>query len=210
MNADAKRSGASTRARGFTLLEVMVTLAVIGGALVLVLRNREDAMTNYFQARNANIARNLARELLSEISFKELDALRGKFEGFPDFEYEVEITYEDLVTGEDEEQEDDDPFSTGRDWKGQESDSGSSSSGFVPGDAIDKSEDEQAEYPVRRVKLTIFYPNLKDDSDDPEPLKLVVETILPPLPDEGDEEFLGVLGERGKSSSNNKKSKSGR
>lgn len=205
MNADPNRSRAPRRRGGpradcgFTLLEIMVTLAVIGGALVLVLQNREESMMNYYVARDANLARNLARELLSEVSYREPDDLHGRFDGFPDFEYEIEISHEDLVSGETEDGEEQDEYSTGRDWKGDDRNQDSQGAGFSPGDIVEN--EDQPEYPVRRVKITVRYPNLKDTKDDAEPLKLVIETILPPLPDDEDQEYLTPFGTGGKSGS---------
>lgn len=183
--------------RGFTLLEVMATLAIIGGVMVIVLESRESALSNFYVARNANIARSLARELMSELSFKEPDDLRGGFDGYEGFEFEIEITREDLVSGETDEESDNDPYSTGRDWKERDKGTGSSGSsnsgGFTPADSLIPDDEEQPEYPVRRIKVTVFYPNLRG-GDDADPLKLVLETIMPPLPDEEDEDYTTPFG----------------
>lgn len=214
---NSRPTSLNSRSRGFTLLEIMATLAIVGGVMVYVLESREKALSNFYIARNANIANSLARDLMSELAFKEPDDLRGGFDGYDGFEFEIEITREDLVSGESEEDDNSDPYSTNRDWKerdkegtGSDSSSGNNSGGFTPGDSVfpgDEDED-QPEYPVRRIKVTVFYPNLREISDDPEPLKLILETILPPLPDEEDEEYNSPFG--GNSNSGSGKSGSGK
>lgn len=165
----------------FTLLEIMLTIAVVGVALVPILLVREQSRRQSYQARNANIARTLARELISEIEFHGLDPQASQIEGYPGFEYEYEIEQIDLVSGEEEGEDD------RNDQYNQDSSSSAVFSG--PGDAIFPEEQEQQDaYLVRRVKLTIRYPNLKTNAGD-EPNQLVIETILPALPEE-EEVFL--------------------
>ncbi len=172
------------RRAGFTLLEVMVTIAVVGGSLVAILALREKAQVQMYEARNANIARSLARQFLSEIEFRDPGTQKsGGFDGYDGFTYTLDIREVDLVTGDDPEDKNGDGFTkddkTNSSSKKKKS---SSSSAFKPGDAVDPEEDE-LEYPVRRVKLTIDYPNLSDSGDQAgKAHQLVIETILPALP----------------------------
>lgn len=173
----------STRAnssRGFTLLEIMVTIAVVAFALVPMLLIRERTTVESMTARNFNIARTLARELLTELEFHELDSNSGSFENHPLFEYDIEVEEVDLVTGEEDE---DDRYD-------DKQDNAEDGSVFTPGDAMfPEDEEDNRIYPVRRVKLTLTYPNLRPDSA-LERNELVIETILPPLP-EDESEFTG-------------------
>ena len=171
----------ATSERAFTLLEIMLTIAVVGVAVVPVLLIREQSKRQSYQARNANIARTLARELMSEIEFHGLDPQASQIEGYPGFEYEYEVEQVDLVSGEEEDEDDrNDPYN-------QKSSDNSVFSG--PRDSVFPEEQEEEDsYLVRRVKLTIRYPNLKTNGGD-EPNQLVIETILPALPEEK-EEFL--------------------
>lgn len=158
--------------RGFTLLEIMVTLALVGTAVIPMLLIRERAARQHHQARHANVARMLARQLLSEVEFRGVDQNSGDFDGYPGFHYELEVEEVDLVTGDEEDEEEDEPGSPN--YNG-------------PGDAIFPEEEDDGEYPVRRVSLTIFYPNLKNTEAD-EPLKLEIQTIFDRLPDEDDDD----------------------
>jgi len=159
--------------RGFTLLEIMLTITLVGVTIIPLLLIRERTVRQSYRAHHLNTARTLARELLSELEFHELDQMQGEFDGYPGFSYSIEVEEVDLVTGEEEEDEDN-PYST--------------SGNYQPADKYDPENDEEEEmdYPVRRVTLTLKYPNLKESaSDEPEELKIV--TIFPPLPNEDDE-----------------------
>src|SRR5690606_27253112 len=137
---------------------------------------RERAVEQAYQAHHLNTVRMLARELLSELEFHELDQMAGEFDGFPGFSYQIEVQEVDLVTGEEEEDEDD-PF-------GKNS---GNAGGYKPADAIDpndEDEEDEMDYPARLVTLTIKYPNLSADSE--EPAEFQIETIFPPLPKEED------------------------
>lgn len=166
--------------RGFTLLEIMLTIAVVGVAVVPVLLIREQSTRQSYQARNANIARTLARELMSEIEFHGLDPQAGPIDGYPGFAYEYEMEQIDLISGETEDEEDKyDPYN-------RKSTDGKI---FSPSDGLAPNEDtlEEDAYLVRRVTLTITYPNLRTTGED-EPNRLVIETIFPALP-EDEEKF---------------------
>lgn len=163
--------------RGFTLLEIMVTLAIVGGAMVLVLGQRENALIASYQARNANIARSMARELLSELEFHELTSNTGSSDKYPGFEYDIEIEEQDLLTGKEDDDKDPNNDNSGSRF--------SDKSRFS--DAVDAAEEEEEEeFPVRRVKLTIHYPNVRRQANGDDRLNLVVETIFPALPQKDD------------------------
>ncbi|MFH0944078.1 MAG: type II secretion system protein [Planctomycetota bacterium] len=165
--------------RGFTLLEIMLTIAVVGIAVVPALLIREQSTRQSYQAQNANIARTLARELMSEIEFHGLDPQASQIDGYPGFEYEYEMEQIDLISGEaDDKENQNDPYNR----------NSSDGAAFSPSDAVFPSEEvEEDSYLVRRVTLTITYPNLKTNGED-EPNKLVIETIFPALP-EDEKEF---------------------
>lgn len=178
--ATSKRSS-STRAlseRGFTLLEILVTLMIVGLAVFGVLVIREQSINEYFEARNANIARTLASEMITELEFHELESRGGPIDGLPGFEFSIDVEEIDLVTGEG------DPEAEKReqDKRAKRSGDYDPDTRFNPSDSV-KPDDELQEfvYPVRKVKLTLLYPNLNVEAQ--EPRKLVVETILPPLPE---------------------------
>ncbi|HEX9242017.1 MAG TPA: prepilin-type N-terminal cleavage/methylation domain-containing protein [Anaeromyxobacter sp.] len=80
---------ARRRARGFTLLEVMVALAVLAGALLLVSEVVGGALRNHVRARQLGVATLLARG--------KMVALQAQYErkGFRDFDESDEGTFED-------------------------------------------------------------------------------------------------------------------
>lgn len=159
--------------RGFTLLEIMLTITLVGVTVMPILLIRERSIRQAYQAHHFNTVRMLARELLSELEFHELDQMAGNFDGYPGFSYTIEVQDVDLVTGEEEEDDEDNAFGN------------RNQGGYKPADAIDPNEDDEEEldYPARRVTLTLKYPNLKND-DSEESAELKIETIFPPLPKE--------------------------
>jgi prepilin-type N-terminal cleavage/methylation domain-containing protein len=168
-----RRSG-----RGFTLVEILVTIAIIAIAMFPLLQAREMSTVKSFRARDANLARELARRLLSELEFHDLQDLNGEVEGYPGFLYDITVEEEDLVTGE---KEDEDEKQLGSSKNKSKKEQDQNPSAFKPGDAVDPDEAESQDYPVRRVKLTLTYPNLLDEE---KPHQLVIVTLLQPLPDQ--------------------------
>ena len=89
------RHGQLVSNRGFTLLELTVSLLIISVAVVTVLPNLSQSARMSIQAKTTVSAIQLARNLLSEI---QLDPKRitegkedGKFDDFEDYNYEYEI-----------------------------------------------------------------------------------------------------------------------
>lgn len=159
---------------GMTILEVTVALMVVAIAIFPMLEIREKATISAYAARNNNIATSLARQLLSEIEFRGISPLSGQFDNYPGFSYEAEITLENIVTGEKEE----DKADKNKKYKNKNQDDAT----YKPADSTDpnEGEDDTSEYNLRRVHLTIKYPNFgKPD----ELLQLKIETLMPPLPD---------------------------
>jgi general secretion pathway protein I len=93
-------AAASTR-RGFTLLEVMVALAILAGALVAVSEVVGGALRNHVRARQLDTATLLARAKMVEVQaeaerkgFRDFDVTEeGTFEadGHPEVRWKVEI-----------------------------------------------------------------------------------------------------------------------
>lgn len=87
--------------RGFTLVEVMIAMAILAGGLVLLLRSTASNIFSANRARMLTAATNLARaqmydleELLLEEGFQERDlALEGDFgdQGWPKITWKAEI-----------------------------------------------------------------------------------------------------------------------
>jgi len=102
------KAAAASQARheaGFTLLEVMVAMAVIAFAFVGLLSLQGRNISLIARGQQLTRATLLARDKVSQIQFEVatggFDSVRetsGTFEGYPEFRYEVEM----LSTGLDE------------------------------------------------------------------------------------------------------------
>lgn len=80
--------------KGFTLLEVMVAVGILAFALVTLLGavNRNILLTT--QARNREIAANLANDIVTRIQIEGLPAVQqdsGEFEEYPGFKWFLSI-----------------------------------------------------------------------------------------------------------------------
>jgi general secretion pathway protein I len=97
-----RRAERRPRARGFTLIEVMVALTIVAFAFVglLGLHNRGIALI----ARDRDLTRAtlLARQLITEMElieqFPDTGTSRGEFNNAPGFFWEREVTETDLPT----------------------------------------------------------------------------------------------------------------
>lgn len=98
------RHGKLVAKKGFTLIELVISLLIISAAVVTVLPNLNQAVRMSAQAKTTVTAIQLARNLLNEI---QLDPKRitegkqdGKFDDFENyyFEYEIEkVKLEDIM-----------------------------------------------------------------------------------------------------------------
>lgn len=80
---------ASRRARGFTLLEVMVAMAILAMSLTAAFEVVGGALQNHLRTRELELATMLARAKLAEVEAKYEE------EGFRDFDQSEEGTFED-------------------------------------------------------------------------------------------------------------------
>jgi prepilin-type N-terminal cleavage/methylation domain-containing protein len=172
VRSDRKRATDS----GFTLLEVMVSLSLMV-TVFLMLQIREESINRSIDARNSELARMLARELLTELEFHDLESRGGPFDEYPGFSYSVEVEEVDLVTGEG------DPEAEKREQEKQLKRAGGDPESRFDRSDLQTNDDELQElvYPVRKVKLTMRYPNLSEGAK--EPYQIDIETILPALPE---------------------------
>jgi prepilin-type N-terminal cleavage/methylation domain-containing protein len=145
---------------GFTLLEVMVTLAVVGLTIIPLLTVRENASLMAYRSSHMMKALAYAEQLLAEhmTNPEIIKEQIGYIENDTAFRYELSIENFDLATGRVEEEDDDpnNPYSI--------------SSPFAPDDAgvppgMEQEEELADPNLVRRVKLTIFYPGFDDEEE---------------------------------------------
>ncbi len=89
MSGGASHANGAPGRRGFTLLEVMVALAILAGALVAISDVVSGALANHVRARQLEMATLLARGKMAELE----DRFEAK--GFRDFEEGEEGSFED-------------------------------------------------------------------------------------------------------------------
>jgi prepilin-type N-terminal cleavage/methylation domain-containing protein len=147
--------------RGFTLVEVAVTIVIVGIGLLSLLQGLNEAKLTAAHTRNLKLSRELALYTLGQIEagqFQEdIEAgLKGSYaeQGYPDFTYEV-------IVG-------DESFS-------EELEGGAFDS-WAPRDEDDGTdeEDEEAEEPFEKVKIRITFPQLHEFKSE-----LVLERWMP-------------------------------
>jgi general secretion pathway protein I len=82
---------------GFTLLEVMVAMAILAIALVAVLRSQAHTVFVAGEARLSTTASLLAQSKLAEIESNRQDSTQGDFgEDFPNYSWETSIRKTEL------------------------------------------------------------------------------------------------------------------
>jgi len=77
---------------GFTLVEVMVALAIVSLALFAIMEVQLSARKQWAQTREMSTATLLARLKMAELEllpFDEIQPERGEFENYPMFSYEI-------------------------------------------------------------------------------------------------------------------------
>ena len=151
---------------GFTLVEIAVTIVIVGIGLTLVLQALNTATTQAGQTRNMKLARDLGLLTLGQISAGLYqDDLRDRFfgtygeEGYPGFEFEVAL-------GEEIFEEMPDPDDPNRPYYDSWNDP----------DKLDdeEDEDEEATQPYEKVKIKVTFPKLGDYKN-----HVILESWLP-------------------------------
>jgi len=82
--------------RGFTLLEILIALSIVGSSLVIVLGNINHAVLIYRVAKETAVATNIAQERLQSV-LSSKDRIRemsdsGRVKDDPRFDYAVSVT----------------------------------------------------------------------------------------------------------------------
>ena len=89
---------------GFTLLEVMVAMAIIAIALTAVLGSQSQSISLAAEAKFSTVAALLAQSKMAEMELEDPDDLTsdaGKFrEDFPDYRWDVKVSDVTLVEPE--------------------------------------------------------------------------------------------------------------
>ncbi len=153
MRTGTQRSAAKPRAQrtraGFTLMEVAVTILIVGIGLMFVLQGLNTAKLAAAQTRNVKLARDLALLTLGRIASgldqDEIEnGLNGTYadEGYPEFAYEV-------VVG-DKSFRERDPNAAHDSWAP------------TPDQEKKKTDDEDVQEPFEKVKIRITFPKFAE------------------------------------------------
>ncbi len=169
--ADPSRPGPAQA--GFTLLEVMFALLVVGWASAQILQAREVSSNLAFKAGKQIQALQyaeqiLARSMLSTDTWNEYESV---IEDDPVYRYTLTVEEFNLSTGRASDEDDELNVSGGF---------GEFETAFVPGDAATNEEPEFDPHAVRRFKIVMHYPSLLGDQDE----ELTLETFIPAILDE--------------------------
>jgi prepilin-type N-terminal cleavage/methylation domain-containing protein len=165
-----KSTTASSRARpaqGFTLLEVMVAVAILAVSIVPMLYLREDSFAKAMNTKAERTAQQLAQDLLSQIALEvRTGSQTGEFEGWTDYQYEYTVTIYDFGSsfGDEDFYDEDDRYF--RD---------------DPEDSV-YFDDEMENYGpmvMRHVELIVTYPSFTDEGGDGN--EYIIDTYMPLL-----------------------------
>ena len=88
-----------SRQKGFTLLEVIIAVAIMGASLAILLGAVNRNLVLASQSKNQSIAQSLAQQKITEIElegYPEVGQEQGIFEEFPGFSWYVNILPYDI------------------------------------------------------------------------------------------------------------------
>ncbi len=95
MSGQRNHRGKASRGKsGFTLLEVIIAVAIIGSSLAILLGAVNKNLVLASQSKNLSIASFLAQKKLGEIDiegYPEIGSQEGVFEEAPDFEWYLSV-----------------------------------------------------------------------------------------------------------------------
>jgi prepilin-type N-terminal cleavage/methylation domain-containing protein len=152
---------------GFTLLEIMVSVAILAMAIVPLLLIRERSYTCALYSHSLRKAQEFAQLQLGKIALEvRTGEGSGSFEGWENYTFEYKVSLYDFGGGMLAGDEDYDPFgeNTG------------------PGDSVFPEDDEETFGPMvmRHVELTIFFPSVREEEEDLIN-EYVIDTYIPVL-----------------------------
>ena len=157
------------RKRGFTLVEVAVTIVILGIGLTMVMQGLNTAKLRAAQTRNFKLARDLALLTLGELEsglYREdlQDRFSGSYaeEGYPDFVFEVAMGDEQLR---------DTPR---RDTSGPPGLWGERRAEWEDRQYGDDADEEEIAEPFEKIRIRVTFPALAEFSNE-----LVLERWMP-------------------------------
>jgi len=100
-NAETKINRESTIAEsGFTLLEVMAAIVILGVSLTAIMTDRNESIRRVAVTDSMRTATMLAQQKMNEIVLGLEVASSGDFDGFANFSWRIEETGNDFKIGE--------------------------------------------------------------------------------------------------------------
>jgi len=94
-----EEQSASSASKGFTLLEVIIAVAIMGAALAILLGSVNRNLVLASQSKNQSIAYALAQQKISEIElegYPQVGEAQGAFEEFPEFSWFLRVLPYDI------------------------------------------------------------------------------------------------------------------
>jgi prepilin-type N-terminal cleavage/methylation domain-containing protein len=176
------------RGGGFTLLEMMICIAILAVAVFPLLLIKEESQLAATDAKMRRIARNSIQNILSKamIELYPGDTMRGDLadEGYPNIQYELECEDLDLSTeissADESTTAGDSIFKTAAEEKKEKEDKERRERSAFD----DPAANIDARFLCRHVKITITY--TMGSGDNPEKGEIKTETYLNPLPPKKD------------------------
>ncbi len=162
---------------GFTLLEIMVSLLIVGSVALIFLQVQGQSSDKAFIAEKSLMAMRYVDEIIAEhmLDPELYDEAQMIVEDDPMFVYVLTVEEFDLATGR-KEDEDETNLDGGFTAEFQ--------SGFNNDYGGDEDEDEEDQpHLVRRIHIEMFYPSLGED-----PARLEIETFIPRVTERQDDD----------------------
>jgi len=150
---------------GFTLLEVLVAVAILAVTIIPMLLLREDSYNKAFSTKLIRVVQELAQQELSVIALEvRYGEGSGEFEEWPEIRFEYKVTLYDFGMGTEETEED------------------KENNLFNPEDSVFPEDDREGYGPMvmRHVELTLFYFSLDETGEETEK-EYVIDTYIPTL-----------------------------
>ena len=167
MNRSMRAASSGSARGGFTLLEVMVSVAILAVAIVPMLFLREDSYRKALFTKAVRVAHELAQRQLSVIALEvRTGEGAGNFEDWPDYQFEYKVSLYDF-SGSMSDKDEEDPYG----WY----------DGSDPSDSVfaDGELKEYGPMVMRHVELKIVYPSF--EGEEAEMSEYIVDTYMPML-----------------------------
>lgn len=182
--------------RGFTLLEIMCVVGLLGVVILPILGVREQSSQRAYRSSHMIVALNYAEQILADamVMTDERDELVGQIEDDPQYTYTLTLKEFDLSTGMHQDEDLDDEFYQ---------DDSDAALAYQPGDSgtTPEEEDEERDNPhrVRRFSIEVRWPKWsvpdgEDEQSDAAFDSVLLEGFLPRYWEDEEEEDDGTSG----------------